>query len=241
MHDKENELKLEKELYNSPVLYEWEYSGFHGNKTQLTQWLLGIFIPFFPISILLLVINDINAVVPFIFIASIMMFVVRYLWFSDCYYKFYLTQIGLYYTYEQIIPDSAYKVVRGFAWFGVAVCIVSVAVIGPMAFVGAGACALLSFKMTGFQSQVRDSYILFLDEYTLFDIQKESTFAIRSHPDRLFNSFDGLYYQSKDKNEIRDNLLNVFKKSYFIEVERLKEIDNYGPFEPSEIINNTTE
>ena len=57
MHDKENELKLEKELYNSPVLYEWEYSGFHGNKTQLTQWLLGIFIPFFPISILLLLIN----------------------------------------------------------------------------------------------------------------------------------------------------------------------------------------
>ena len=91
-----------------------------------------------------------------------MMFVVRYLWFSDCYYKFYLTQIGLYYTYEQIIPDSAYKVVRGFAWFGVAVCIVSVAIIGPMAFVGAGVCALLSFKMTGFQSQVRDSYVLFI-------------------------------------------------------------------------------
>ena len=234
MHDKENELKLEKELYNSPVLYEWEYSGFHGNKTQLTQWLLGIFIPFFPISILLLLINDINAVVPFIFIASIMMFVVRYLWFSDCNHKFYLTGVGIHFTTEQIIPEMAYKVMRGFAWFGVAVSFLAVTIIGPMAFVGAGACVLLSFKMTGFESKISKSYILFSDEYTLFDIRKEDTFAIISHPYDLYNSYEALFYSPNDREEIKKHLLSVFRKSRYFEINNSKEIDNYGPFESSE-------
>ncbi|MUL05035.1 hypothetical protein GNP64_03165 [Aliivibrio fischeri] len=231
MHDKENELKLNG-LYNAKVIYQWEAIG--RNFGHTLRWIVSIGVPFLGYSLLMLLIQDMAAVPVLFFIGLIMTFVIRYLFLADEHICFYLTKKGIHFTTEQIIPEMAYKVMRGFAWFGVAVSFFAVTIIGPMAFVGAGACALLSFKMTGFESKISKSYILFSDEYTLFDIRKEDTFAIISHPYDLYASYEWLFYFPKDREEIKNYLLSVFRKSRYVEINHPKEIDNYGPFEPSE-------
>jgi len=84
--------------------------------------------------------------------ALIMCLSARYLWCADKLYHYRLTTEGLVTTYHDAIPDAAYTVVRGLAWFGVVVCIVGVAFLGPAALIGAGGMALGAFFFTGFKN-----------------------------------------------------------------------------------------
>lgn len=233
MHDKDNELELKNDLYNAKVIYQWEAIRCDrlGNKLR---WFLSVGIPFLGYSLLMLLIQDMAAVPVLFFIGLIMTFVIRYLFLADEHICFYLTEKGIHFTTEQIIPEMAYKVMRGFAWFSVAVSFFAVTIIGPMAFVGAGACALLSFKMTGFESKTSKSYILFSDEYTLFNIRKEDTFAIISHPYDLYASCYRLYCFREDRDEIKKQLFQVIKKSHYKIINHPDDIYDYAPFEPSE-------
>ncbi|MCG7498810.1 hypothetical protein MHO82_18230 [Vibrio sp. Of7-15] len=65
----------------------------------------------------------------------------------------YLCQITPYgirrYETEQV-PEGFYKVTRGFAYVGIVACVIAVIFVGPMAFVGAGASALMAFQMRHF-------------------------------------------------------------------------------------------
>ncbi|MEM6249212.1 hypothetical protein [Shewanella vaxholmensis] len=88
----------------------------------------------------------------FFFMALIFAPFIRYLWLADKQYHYRLTTEGLVTTYHDAIPDAAYAVVRGLAWFGVVVCIVGVAFLGPAALVGAGGMALGAFFFTGFKN-----------------------------------------------------------------------------------------
>lgn len=88
----------------------------------------------------------------FFFMALIFAPFIRYLWFADKQYHYRLTTEGLVTTYHDVIPDAAYAVVRGLAWFGVVVCIVGVALLGPVALVGAGGFAVMAFFFTGFKN-----------------------------------------------------------------------------------------
>lgn len=74
-----------------------------------------------------------DAVPVLFFIGLIMTTVIRYLFLSDNQYCYFLTQKGIHFTIEQVIPEMAYKVMRGFAWFGMAVSFLAVTIIGPMA------------------------------------------------------------------------------------------------------------
>ncbi|MGR6839620.1 hypothetical protein ACU5DF_11105 [Aliivibrio wodanis] len=232
MHDKDNELELERELHELPIIYQWEEIRCDrlGNKLR---WFVSLGIPFFGYSLLLLLIQDMAAVPVLFFIGLIMTFVIRYLFLADNQHHYFLTKKGIHFTTEQIIPEMAYKVMRGFAWFGVAVSFLAVTIIGPMAFVGAGACALLSFKMTGFKSVPRSSFVYFVDEYTVFDIQKENTFSIISHPHDIYDSCYRLYYSFEDRDKIKKQLLQVIKKSHYKIINHPDDIYDYGPFEPS--------
>ncbi|WP_375322363.1 hypothetical protein [Aliivibrio logei] len=233
MHDKDNELELERELHELPIIYQWEAIRCDrlGNKLR---WFVSLGIPFFGYSFLLLLIQDMDAVPVLFFIGLIMTFVIRYLFLADNQHHYFLTKKGIHFTTEQIIPEMAYKVMRGFAWFGVAVSFLAVTIIGPMAFIGAGACALLSFKMTGFKSIPRSSFVYFVDEYTVFDIQKENTFSIISHPHDIYDSCYRLYYFREDRDEIKKQLLQVIKKSHYKIIKHPDDIYTNGPFEPSE-------
>lgn len=76
----------------------------------------------------------------------------RYLVNSDKRYYYAINQYGMYSTEEQIIPEIAYTIVRYSAWVGCGICLFAAILIGPIAFVGAGGAALLSFQMTNFRS-----------------------------------------------------------------------------------------
>ncbi|WP_237733846.1 hypothetical protein [Vibrio fluvialis] len=73
---------------------------------------------------------------------------------ADRHFRYNLTSVGVFYTEQVAVPDSAYTFVRGFAWVGIAVCIVALFLIGPLAFVGVGGCALLSFGLTKFSPEI---------------------------------------------------------------------------------------
>ena len=85
----------------------------------------------------------------------------RYLVMADKDYHYRLTTEGVIVTYQDSIPEIAYTIVRGLAWFGVVICVMAVAVLGPLALVGAGGMALLAVFFTEFKKEVTTQYIQF--------------------------------------------------------------------------------
>ncbi|WP_077667270.1 hypothetical protein, partial [Salinivibrio sp. PR6] len=111
------------------------------------------------------------------FFMAMMVLVSRYLLSPDKHYCYHLTSLGIHYTEKDMIPDVAYQVVRGFSWVGIVVCIIAVFVLGPLAFVGAGGFALMSFGMTNFRPNVNHSYILMDERTILFDLINDNVLS----------------------------------------------------------------
>ncbi|MDX7839270.1 hypothetical protein SJS76_06875 [Aeromonas caviae] len=90
---------------------------------------------------------------------------------ADKDYHYRLTSEGLIAIYQDSIPNIAYKIVRGLAWLGVLVCIISVAVLGSLSLVGAGSMALFAIFFTDFK---KEEHI----EYTLFNKNKANVIKV---------------------------------------------------------------
>ncbi|QOQ70026.1 hypothetical protein [Photobacterium damselae] len=103
----------------------------------------------------------------------------RYLVNSDKRYYYAINQYGMYSRNEQIIPEIAYIIVRRSAWVGCGICLFAVIFIGPIAFVGAGGTALLSFQMTNFRSVPRKSQCLF-DNAAILKNYRENDYLLRT-------------------------------------------------------------
>ncbi|PSW92453.1 hypothetical protein [Photobacterium iliopiscarium] len=161
--DKEQQFER---LYATPPVYEWELIvNPISFRTQMTYFFLLF-------SILLSVIfflTDSGAfsVVPILGAAFLCPWF-RYLVNADKRHYYAINQYGMYSTEEQIIPEIAYTIVRRSAWVGCAICVFAAIFIGPMAFVGAGGAALMSFTMTNFRSVPHKSQCLF-DGYAKLD------------------------------------------------------------------------
>ncbi|MCM0150378.1 hypothetical protein [Photobacterium galatheae] len=78
-------------------------------------------------------------------------------------YKGQITPKGIIVQKTERVPEFFYKATRGMAYFGIVACLIAGLMMGPLAFVGAGAFALLSFKMTGFHKQTEVYIRSFLD------------------------------------------------------------------------------
>ncbi|MGL6313489.1 hypothetical protein [Vibrio sp. WXL103] len=76
-------------------------------------------------------------------------------------YQYELTREGIRVTDEERVPEIVFTIIRGLAWFGVIACLIAVVVIGPMAFVGAGAAALGAFSFTGFKKKASHYELVF--------------------------------------------------------------------------------
>ncbi|QUJ69767.1 hypothetical protein KDD30_23925 (plasmid) [Photobacterium sp. GJ3] len=63
-----------------------------------------------------------------------------------------LTQNGIMISTVEVVPEAFYAATRYAAYVGIVVCLLAVIFVGPLAFVGAGAGALMAFKMTGFNN-----------------------------------------------------------------------------------------
>ena len=164
--DKEQQFKR---LYVTPPVYEWELIVNPNSKR-----IGGAFILFLVSALggALLFWSDPSwvALVPVI-VGVFMTPWYRYLVSADERYYYVINQYGMYSTSEQIIPEIAYTIVRRSAWVGCAICVFAAIFIGPMAFVGAGGAALMSFTMTNFRSIPHKSQCLF-DGYVNFEYYK---------------------------------------------------------------------
>ncbi|WP_173497791.1 hypothetical protein [Shewanella sp. ISTPL2] len=140
----------QQRVREAPTLYEWDIQV----ATVYGLFWLTFLIPCGCLALIgsYLLSGDTSLGVGLIIMALIMCLSARYLWLADKQYHYRLTTEGLVTTYHDAIPDAAYTVVRGLAWFGVVVCIVGVAFLGPAALVGVGGMALGAFFFTGFKN-----------------------------------------------------------------------------------------
>ena len=147
--DRLNKLRQQR-VREAPTLYEWDIR-------VATVYAMGWFVVIIPCGIMVLIglvahWYESDQWYGFFFMALIFAPFIRYLWLADKHYHYRLTTEGLVTTYHDAIPDAAYAVVRGLAWFGVVVCIVGVALLGPVTLVGAGGFAVMAFFFTGFKN-----------------------------------------------------------------------------------------
>ncbi|WP_050498222.1 hypothetical protein [Aeromonas caviae] len=152
----------------------------------------------------------------------------RYLVMADKNYHYRLTTEGVIVTYQDVIPEVAYTIVRGLVWFGlvwfglvwfglvwfglvwfglawlgVVVCVFAVAVLGPFSLVGAGGMALLAIFFTDFKSEVTEHETMFKKDwdYTLIISNKKKALRFESTPFKISYS-DNLYCKSEDFEKV---------------------------------------
>ncbi|EGR1701000.1 hypothetical protein SNE85_000134 [Vibrio cholerae] len=199
--DKDELEQLKAKLHSSEVIYQWDSVAYGERRAEIFRVFGAISAGIVPLW-------------PFIFFADIQfnskefwgfigfslagMAAARYLFMPDHRYCYSLTQAGIHYTDQEVIPDAAYTFVRGFAWVGIAVCLLALAVVGPLAFVGAGGFALLAFGLTNFRPTVDHENVYFADQLILFDPIKEKMAILETESVRdprfgasiFFGSFD---------------------------------------------------
>ncbi|EOC7460806.1 TPA: hypothetical protein SLZ51_000175 [Vibrio cholerae] len=225
--DKDELERLKEQLHNSEVLYQWECTTGDMNESYLSRWLTAIGVGFLLPS-LFLVFGDIafnsTEFWGFISFGAAGMAAVRYLFMPDHRYCYSLTQAGIHYTDQEVIPDAAYTFVRGFAWMGIAVCLLALAVVGPLAFVGAGGFALLAFGLTNFHPTVHQKDVYFADQLIVFDPIKEKMVKLNSESRRHPRFSRTLFFSSFDE------------KTRFIEL--VKSIHNNVDYLPLQRVND---
>ncbi len=139
----------------------------------------------------------------FIIVGAIMLPYLRYLVMADKEYHYRLTTEGVVVTYQDAIPEAAYTIVRGLAWLAIAICVMAVSVLGPLALVGAGGMALLAIFFTDFKREVSEHETMFKKDwiYTLFISNKKKAVRFESTPFKISHS-DNLYCKSEDFEKI---------------------------------------
>ncbi|MCX4032737.1 hypothetical protein [Aeromonas caviae] len=139
----------------------------------------------------------------FIIVGVIMLPYLRYLVMADKNYHYRLTTEGVVVTYQDAIPEAAYTIVRGLAWLVMAICVMAVSVLGPLALVGAGGMALLAIFFTDFKREVSEHETMFKKDwiYTLFISNKKKAVRFESTPFKISHS-DNLYCKSEDFEKI---------------------------------------
>ncbi|HIF9373814.1 TPA: hypothetical protein ACX6RV_001683 [Photobacterium damselae] len=164
-------------LYTTSPVYEWELIvNTISFRTKMMYIMLlgsfGVSIVFFLLGFSWL------SLVPIV-VGSFLTPWFRYLVNSDKRYYYAINQYGMYSTEEQIIPEIAYTIVRYSAWVGCGICLFAAILVGPIAFVGAGGAALLSFQMTNFRSVPYKSQCLF-DNAAILKNYRENDYLLRT-------------------------------------------------------------
>ena len=136
----------------------------------------------------------------------------RYLVMADKNYHYRLTTEGVIVTYQDVIPEVAYTIVRGLAWLGVVVCVVAVAILGPLALVGAGGMALFAVFFTDFKSEVSEHETMFRKDwpYTLSISNRKKALRFESTPFKVAYS-DNLYCKSEDFERVIEMIKNQIR------------------------------
>ena len=224
MTSEEEIAALDQQVYQAPVLFEWEYIGWESKDWIRLMSAIGV--PGILVSIFLLF-GNFNTVGGYAFLSIMMLMgflMGRFLFYPDCRYYYKLTKLGIHYTKEDLIPEIAYTLVRGFAWVGIAVCLIALFVIGPLAFVGAGAFALMAFGMTNFKSKIDQHRILFADANILFNLKNDVLLDIIPKK-KMKLAFSGTIYATSlaKKESIIAELIQQLGEVEVVDIKRLNE------------------
>ncbi|MFC3025260.1 hypothetical protein ACFODT_15765 [Vibrio zhugei] len=190
------------------MLYEWEaiYPAIVGKNGKLIRFCIGA-LPMLIVGMLLtwfVIVEDTYIMLLPIYSALILAFYFVYcLQLSDNKCRYQLTKKGVITYTQQNIPESVYSFFRGFAWFGIGVCAVAAAVVGPAVCVGAGAFALMSFAFRDFKPKVDKDNHIFINDVKIFDIYKENHIMFMSSPFFIFTKTRLFYNTLEEKNNFR--------------------------------------
>ena len=148
----------QERVLNAEVAYEWHCILKHPYK-----WAQNTFV-FVVTSVMAsyAAYNDPNL---FLFgIAFVLTWVAisHFLFQADNEYQGQITPEGVIIRKTECVPEVFYAATRYLSYIGIVVCIIAGITLGPMIFAGAGAFALLAFKMTGFQKNAEVEITPFL-------------------------------------------------------------------------------
>lgn len=142
-------------------------------------------------------------------------------------YKF--TKNGILTEQADVVPEYAYQCIRMIGRVGVVVCLIAVVFVGPMAFIGAGASALLSFKLVNFRLKPMMFETLYFDESAIFKANKENYIDITPNS-TLFLSLDSIFCNKDNVDDIFNTLKEFYPNGHFYEVEKEDDIYEHYKF-----------
>ena len=219
---------LKQQLYNAEIAYSWESIGAGLKYENLVNWLIPMFVGGSLCVFLWFVLDDLTvdsiAFWGLLAFMTMMILVSRYLFSPDKHRCYHLTSLGIHYTEQDMIPEVAYKIVRGFAWVGIVVCFIAVFLLGPLAFVGAGAFALMSFGMTNFQSTVNKSYVLIDERSVVFNLTNDSVLSFGSPKRETFDYIGSVFTSTLDqKVALLSYIQSTFPEIEIVEIKKLND------------------
>jgi hypothetical protein len=241
MNAEEQIKQLKEELYNTSIIYSWEYKGAGQKYANLAFWISSILTGVLFLLFLWLVVEELTIDSPvfwgtFAFLLM-MVLVSRYLFLPDKHYCYHLTSMGIHYTQKDMIPEVAYKIVHGIAWVGIGVCIIAAFMLGPLAFVGAGAFALMSFGMIDFQPKVDNVYVLISDHTLVFHVSNDGVVSFKPKEKKGLEYVQTIYTSTPEqKSELLAHLKLLFTDIETVEVKRLNDQYKHPIYKQEEVV-----
>ncbi|MGD8123099.1 hypothetical protein [Vibrio sp. TRT 2004] len=228
MNSKQDIESLKEQLYNAEVTYSWECKGAGLKHENLVNWLIPMFVGCLLFGFFWFVFDKLTmdsiAFWGLLAFMTMMVLVSRYLFSPDKHRCYHLTSRGIHYTEQDMIPEVAYKIVRGFAWVGIVVCVIAVLLLGPLALVGAGAFALMSFGMTNFKPTVDKSYVLIDDRSVVFNLTHDSVLSFGSPNRETFDYIGTVFISTLDqKTALLSHLQSAFPEIEIVEIKKLND------------------
>ncbi|MUK42556.1 hypothetical protein GNP61_13450 [Aliivibrio fischeri] len=142
-------------------------------------------------------------------------------------YKF--TKNGILTEQADVVPEYAYQCIRMIGRVGVVVCLIAVVFVGPMAFIGAGASALLSFKLVNFRLKPMLFETLYFDETVLIKASDVSYISVIPNG-KISASRMGFFCNKENVDDIFNTLKEFYPNGYFYEVEKEDDIYEHEKF-----------
>ncbi|OCH18338.1 hypothetical protein A6E05_13535 [Aliivibrio sp. 1S165] len=214
-------------LYNEEVLYEYE---------TIEHQYLGYFagIGFFSVMSWMLYdfsqdMLDTGGIVAFSLLTIFMTLFFIFFGSADIKRIYKFTKNGILTEQADVVPEYAYKCIRMIGRVGVVVCLIAVVFVGPMAFIGAGASALLSFKLVNFRLKPMLFESLYFDESVIFKTSKENYIDITANTNDTCSSM-GFFCNKDNVEEIFNTIKIFYSNGYFFEVMSVKDICDHEKF-----------
>ncbi|MUJ26295.1 hypothetical protein [Aliivibrio fischeri] len=142
-------------------------------------------------------------------------------------YKF--TKNGIVTEKADVVSEYAYQCIRMIGRVGVVVCLIAVVFVGPMAFIGAGASALLSFKLVNFKLKPMLFESLYFDESVIIKSSKINYITVVPNANFLL-SLNGLFCNKENVDDIFNTLKEFYPNGHFYEVEEEDDIYEHEKF-----------